>query len=74
MEDGTLSRRCFLQRTSAGLGVAGMGLGGTAFGKFNLDRQTKTPPPPQVPLHGGARVGEEINLKSYHIWDGHSHL
>jgi hypothetical protein len=69
MKDEGWSRRQFLHRTSAGLGVAS-----AAFSNPGLALQGRTPPPPQVSRHGAPMVGEAINLKSYHIWDGHTHL
>ncbi|MGO8791749.1 MAG: amidohydrolase family protein [Terriglobia bacterium] len=63
MKDGTLSRREFLHRTSAGLAVAGVAGRGSA-----VSTQ------PFAAGDQAAKVGETYDLKSLRIWDGHTHL
>jgi hypothetical protein len=75
MDDQVLSRRRFLQRTSSGIGAGSIAaLGGAAFGNSGLSPQAKTPLRTQPSGQGASKAGDANNLKSYHIWDGHSHL
>ncbi len=70
MKKKSVSRREFLQRTSAGLAVAGVG-SAAAIDNPKSAPQTKTP---QAPEHGVAIEDVGSRLKSYHIWDVHTHL
>jgi uncharacterized protein len=69
------SRRQFLQRTSAGLGVAGVAsLSGVTLGQRGLSPQGGTASSPPSSRSGTLMAGEASPLKSYHIWDGHCHM
>jgi hypothetical protein len=74
-DDSNFSRRKFLQQTSAGLTLAGVASASAA--GINGPTQTpqeKTPPAAKSPGHGAANVTEADALKSYKIWDVHTHL
>jgi hypothetical protein len=75
MHNRRLSRRQFLQRTSAGLAVTGVA--GSA-GAAPLDpaaRLAGASIPNSFPYQAGSLAWNDLkNLKSLHIWDGHTHL
>jgi len=77
MKDGALSRRQFLERTSAGLAVAGVAGRGTAASN-SPNRGLEAGAPASAPPNAGgaqaSKVGEPYDLKSFRIWDGHTHL
>jgi hypothetical protein len=74
-EKSKFSRRQFLQRTSAGLSIAGVAGGSTlAFSDPNQAAKETTAPPAKWPAHGAANVTEPNALKPYKIWDVHTHL
>ena len=70
MKNVNLSRRNFLHQTSAALAIAGVKGGNTA-ASGNPFPQAKTPATPEREP-GYSNLG--IRLKSYHIWDNHTHL
>jgi predicted TIM-barrel fold metal-dependent hydrolase len=72
-----LSRRQFLRRTSTGLAIAGVA-GGSAAASESPAPQGKLPTAPpaasQAPARGVAIADVGRLLKSYRIWDVHTHL
>src|ERR1035437_10104630 len=74
MKNKTWSRRKFLQQTSAGIAAAGIAArSGLAANNLQVP---PVKPPPAAPSagHGPANVAEANSLKSYNIWDAHTHL
>jgi hypothetical protein len=73
MKDQAWSRREFL--TSAGVAAAGLaGASSRAANDPQAVAPGKTPPAAPSSGHGAAMMDETALLKSYHIWDVHTHL
>ena len=75
MKGQAWSRRNFLRRTSMGMAAAGVALGnGMAANGSQAAPSGKTPPAAPSPRHGVEMAEEAAILKSYRIWDVHTHL
>ena len=75
MDKMSLSRRRFLQRTSAGVAAAGVaGRAAAALDNPKSAPQAKTPAAAHPAAAGAVNLADPSVLKSYKIWDVHCHL